>query len=422
MVVLDLFSGAGGLSEGFWKVGTKFVAHVEADKYACETLKTRASYWALKNSNNLQFYYDYLLGKIARDELWKISGIADKSEVIHKAIGENTYADIVKQIHMNMQEYDYQNIDVLIGGPPCQAYSLIGRSRMGDRVHSDHRNFLFEFYVQFLHEFKPKIFVFENVPGLINAGGGKYYEILMKALRKEYDVPEPEIHNAVDFGVLQNRKRYLIIGRRKDLKHLDISHFVPEPKVEILKNAKVFDLLDDLPSLQPGQQKQGKGLYKKQPSEYLTVSGIREKDFDILTQHIARPHNEKDREIYEIAIEKWNVNKEKLKYSDLPSRLISHNNTQSFLDRFNVVKSDLHACQTMVAHIAKDGHYFIHPDRHQKRSLSVREAARIQSFPDDFYFEGPRTAILTQIGNAVPPIMAYEIARYISFGVLKGVL
>ncbi len=409
MVVLDLFSGAGGLSEGFWRAGAKFAAHVEADKYACETLKTRAAYWALKKSDNLDFYYNYLLGKVTRDELWSKSGSIEKSEVIHQAIGKDTYSDIVKQIHTNIDENGYQNIDVLIGGPPCQAYSLIGRSRMGDKVHDDHRNYLFEFYVDFLHEFKPKIFVFENVPGLKNAGGGKYYELLMKALRKGYDVPEPAIYNAADFGVLQNRKRFLIIGRRKDYK-VNMTHFLPELKNNPFDGAIVRDLLNDLPPLKPGQEKNGKNAYKKSPSKYLRKSNIREDGFDILTQHIARPHNDRDREIYRIAIDKWNQEGHKLKYTDLPKRLINHKNTKSFLDRFNVVKPNKAACQTMVAHIAKDGHYFIHPDGEQARSLSVREAARIQSFPDNFYFEGPRTAVFTQIGNAVPPLMAEYIA------------
>ncbi|KYJ87550.1 DNA cytosine methyltransferase [Sulfurovum riftiae] len=412
MVVLDLFSGAGGLSEGFWRAGAKFAAHVEADKYACETLKTRAAYWALKKSDNLDLYCDYLLGKVTRDELWSKSGSIEKSEVIHKAIGKDTYSDIVKQIHTNMDENRYQNIDVLIGGPPCQAYSLIGRSRMGEKVHNDHRNYLFEFYIDFLHKFKPKIFVFENVPGLKNAGGGKYYEMLMKALRKEYDVPEPEIHNAAEYGVLQNRKRFLIIGCRKNCK-LNMAKFAPKQGVNPFDGAIVGDLLHDLPPIKPGQAKNGKGAYSKSPSEYLKKSGIREDSFNILTHHIARPHNDRDREIYKIVINKWNQENHKLKYSDLPKRLINHKNTKSFLDRFNVIKSNKSTCQTMVAHIAKDGHYFIHPDEKQARSLSVREAARIQSFPDDFYFEGPRTAIFTQIGNAVPPLMSEQIAKKI---------
>lgn len=122
-----------------------------------------------------------------------------------------------------------------------------------------------------------------------------------------------------------------------------------------------------------------------------------------LTQHIARMHNENDREIYETAINMWNNHKQRLKYTDLPEINRTHKNLKSFLDRFKVVSADLPFSHTVVAHIAKDGHYYIHPDITQKRSLSVREAARLQSFPDNFFFEGPRTSAFTQIGNAVPP-------------------
>jgi DNA (cytosine-5)-methyltransferase 1 len=129
-----------------------------------------------------------------------------------------------------------------------------------------------------------------------------------------------------------------------------------------------------------------------------------------VTQHIARPHNEQDLEIYSIAIDKWINDKERLKYSDIPKRLQTHNNTVSFLDRFKVVDLFGHS-HTLVAHIAKDGHYYIYPDSDQVRSISVREAARIQSFPDNYYFEGGRTAAFRQIGNAVPPLMAEAIAN-----------
>jgi DNA (cytosine-5)-methyltransferase 1 len=134
-----------------------------------------------------------------------------------------------------------------------------------------------------------------------------------------------------------------------------------------------------------------------------------------LTQHIARPHTEQDKRIYRIAVDKWNNKGQRLDYNDLPEVLKTHKNRHSFYDRFKIVAQDLNYSQTVVAHIAKDGHYYIHPDKMQNRSISVREAARLQSFPDDYYFEGVkessnRTAAFKQIGNAVPTLMAQEIA------------
>jgi len=139
---------------------------------------------------------------------------------------------------------------------------------------------------------------------------------------------------------------------------------------------------------------------------------IRTEEEPFVTQHIARPHNERDLKIYNIAINKWLNQKERLKYPDLPEELKTHKNQKSFLDRYKVV--DIFGLShTMVAHIAKDGHHYIYPDKNQVRSLSVREAARIQSFPDNYYFEGGRSAAFKQIGNAVPPLMSKEIAKKI---------
>ena len=148
----------------------------------------------------------------------------------------------------------------------------------------------------------------------------------------------------------------------------------------------------------------------KEFSEYLKETGIRTED-DILTWHIARNHIDRDRNIYRMAINAWNNNHGRLRYSDLPDCLSTHKNKSGFLDRFKVVAADLPTSHTMLAHISKDGHYFIHPDIEQARSISVREAARIQSFPDSYFFEGSRTAAFTQIGNAVPPLMAKGIAE-----------
>ena len=158
--------------------------------------------------------------------------------------------------------------------------------------------------------------------------------------------------------------------------------------------------------------------YKKPTTEYLKQSKIRN-EIDFVTQHIARPNNENDLEIYRMAVEEMNQGK-RLNYAKLPERLIRHKNTSSFTNRFQVVNGD-GISHTVVAHIAMDGHYYIHPDNKQNRSITIREAARIQSFPDDYFFEGSRTAAFKQIGNAVPPLMAEKIAKKIK-EILKSVV
>jgi len=196
-----------------------------------------------------------------------------------------------------------------------------------------------------------------------------------------------------------------LVGWSKDI---DGEYPLPDKKEH---NFFVSDLLNDLPSLKPGE---GKNVmdYDGPPNDYLKDSGIRD-DWNILTHHIARPHNKRDIMIYKKAINAWRKASERLKYTDLPKELQTHKNKKSFLDRFKVVADNKQQSHTIVAHIAKDGHYYIHPDFRQSRSLTVREAARIQSFPDDYYFEGPRTARYRQVGNAVPPLLAQGIAQKI---------
>ena len=269
----------------------------------------------------------------------------------------------------------------------------------------DPRNTLYILYGRMLKKYKPRMFVFENVMGIESANGGSTWKNLKKYFRRVgYEIDCKE-QNAKNFGVLQNRRRMIIIGWLKD-SGLNYPNF---PKVEI--TAKVSDLLCDLPALTPGK---GASAYSDvPPSPYVMEHGIRIAE-DVLTHHQARPNKERDIEIYRKAIELWNDGHKRLNYNDLPPELKTHKNTTSFTDRFKVVEGDEPCCHTVLAHLSKDGHYFIHPDIEQHRSITVREAARIQSFPDSYYFEGPRTSQFVQIGNAVPPMMAKGIAEKIT--------
>lgn len=401
---IDLFAGAGGLSEGFIREGFQAIAHVEMDKDACDTLKTRLAYHYLVQNNKLSIYKAYLKNEITRDVLW--GNIPE--QIMESVINEEITGETISGIFNNIdKQLDGHKVDLIIGGPPCQAYSLVGRSRDPNRMKGDKRNFLFRYYAEFLIKYKPRYFVFENVLGLLTAGNKRYLNEMIQLFESiGYSVAEPTVLNAEDYGVLQKRRRVIIMGKRGNKKF----NFPELQKVENKWQIK-RDLFYDLPWLKPGDEL-NIAKYTKPVNEYLKTTEIRN-GIDIVTQHITRNHNKRDLEIYSIAIDKWVNEKKRLKYSDLPARLQTHNNTEAFLDRFKVVDPIGHS-HTMVAHISKDGHYYIYPDSKQIRSISVREAARIQSFPDDYFFEGGRTAAFKQIGNAVPPLMAKAIAMKIS--------
>lgn len=396
---IDLFAGAGGLSEGFVRAGFNPIAHVEIDKNACDTLQTRNAYYYLKKKKDLGIYYDYLKKSISKQELFQELSFLEQN-VIHHAIGEDN-SKIFNRIDEKLHN---KNIDLIIGGPPCQAYSVVGRYRLLKSKDEDPRNLLYKEYAKFLKKYKPKVFVFENVLGLLSAEKGKYFNNLKKYFKSiGYDL-DYRVLNASEFGVLQDRKRVIIIGWRKDL---DFSY----PIFDFKENHNsVKDILLDLPFLNPGDN-EPISFYSKENNSYLKNAFIREES-EFVTQHITRQHNQRDLKIYKIAIEKWLNEKKRLNYPDLPNELKTHKNESSFIDRFKVVNVNGFS-HTVLAHIAKDGHYYIYPSLEQIRSLSVREVARIQSFPDNYYFEGGRTAAFKQIGNAVPPLMAYEIAKKI---------
>ena len=410
MRYIDLFAGAGGFSEGFKRAGLEPVAHVEVDTAACFTLKTRLSYYYLIKNNKSDIYVKYLKGEIGRARLYSFIPSHILESVINLSIGvENNHK--IFQIIENLN--GKKDIDIIVGGPPCQAYSLVGRARDEKGMQGDPRNYLYVQYGRFLKKYSPKLFVFENVIGLLSAERGKYFKNIQADFKSLGYVVKPFIVNANEFGVLQNRKRVIIIGWRKDL-DISIGSLADQSSYKY----EVKAIFKDLPKLHSGEGKDKYLNYTAGINDYLDFAKIRN-GIDILTQHVTRPHTEQDKEIYRITVEKWKINKERLDYNDLPERLKTHKNRDAFLDRFKVVADNVSHSQTVLAHIAKDGHYYIHPDIEQNRSISVREAARLQSFPDDYYFEGTkegqnRTNAFKQIGNAVPPLMVEKIAEKLS--------
>lgn len=395
--VIDLFAGAGGLSEGFVQAGFVPIAHVEMDKDACNTLRTRCCFHYLRANNQLDVYYKYLKDEITRETLYASVPSEVTNAVINVEISDKTINDTFDKIKLLAKG---RKIDMIIGGPPCQAYSLLGRHRK--TMEDDPRTLLYLQYGKFLKEFSPKGFVFENVPGLLSAKKGEHFQ----NLQVYFDELGYKVHfkmlNASDYGVLQERRRIIIVGWQKnnDMGYPDIE--------EITTDAVINDILGDLPLLKAGE-KEMVSSYKKENNSYLRESGIRADDEKFVTQNITRPVNTNDAAIYAYAIKLWDSKQVRVKYTDLPIELRTQKNEDSFLDRFKVVNGNGNA-HTVVAHLAKDGHYYIHPSLSVCRSVSVREAARMQSFPDNFFFEGSRSAMFKQIGNAVPPLMAKTIA------------
>jgi len=417
MKYIDLFAGAGGLSEGFLREGFEPIAHVEMNSDACFTIKTRMAYDFLRKEQKLCIYKAYLKGEISRQELYAKIPNELLHTVINTEISDKTIGGVFETIDSLLNDNE---VDLIIGGPPCQAYSVAGRARKTKegKMEGDIRNYLFEHYAEFLKQYEPKIFVFENVPGLLSAGEGKYLEEMFKKftslgykvninLKEAKNRKKAQIFDTSNYGALQKRERVIVVGYKEGLNFdFDLKKIINPEKANVKD-----DLLADLPKIKQNEHKLV-AYYEKEATEYQNKSILRDESFDFTTQHIARPHNEQDLEIYKIAIDLWINHKKRLNYATLPERLKTHKNQKAFLNRFQVV-NPFGITHTVVAHIACDGHYYIYPDLENPRSISVREAARIQSFPDNYFFEGSRTSIFKQIGNAVPPIFAQQIAKTI---------
>ncbi len=388
---IDLFAGCGGLSEGFYRMGFKALAHVEIDHAACETLRTRMKYYHYNNADEAVIEHD-----ITADD------IIDRIDNVIK--GEKP--------------------DVIIGGPPCQAYSTAGRVRDKEGMAHDSRNYLFESYQRILEKYKPKFFVFENVTGLLSAKVNNEYIFpkVINALGKDYKViddPSILVHNTCNYGVPQIRKRVIIMGVRKDLNNkeaIDLyrevvkTHFDPEmsenDRLGLKPYVTVEQALGDLPPVEPGCDASTSEYEYSCNNDFLQRIG--KEGIHPLMDHVCRKHNLKDRDRFrEMIRHHWSFGQLRRAMPEF-----EHENPRVFDNSYVVQWWDLPS-KTILAHIHKDGFQFIHPDLKQARTFTVREAARIQSFPDDFVFEGSRGNKFKQIGNAVPPLFAEALAKSI---------
>lgn len=502
--VIDLFAGPGGLCEGFSSVvdttgARKFAVKVsiEKDPIAHRTLLLRAIFRKFPRGEVPACYYEYVRGKLTREQFLSHPDIKDAAQHAAKEarcaeLGVTPTSEIdgwIREALGNHTEW------VLIGGPPCQAYSLAGRSRLRSKdvkkFESDSKHFLYIEYIRIIQQFAPAVFIMENVKGMLNStnAGKRIFEQILSDLKSPrenlaYEIKSLVVHKADgnlepndyvieadDHGIPQSRHRVILFGIRSDIAAATPAlHEHPETFL-LRKQAKkvgVSAALAGLPDLRSR-------LSREPDSNESWIQAVRESPLTLKGWHVPL------RSVIEAAMDKYIKKAEKLttfgapfieavvapgafmpehlqewfldpklggvllhetrghmrsdlhrymfaacfaatqKYApDLrnfpPSLLPDHVNvgeeTIPFKDRFRVQIGKLPS-STVVAHIKKDGHYYIHPDPGQCRSLTVREAARLQTFPDNYFFEGNRTEQYGQIGNAVPPLLAKQIGQII---------
>lgn len=416
MKIIDLFSGAGGLTEGFRNNFFDIIGHVEKEAAASQTLQLRDAYYYLKENNQIKIYYQFLSGEMNENELLSYVPSDLLANTINTTIGDDTLKTIFDQFDLALN--NGESVSGVIGGPPCQAYSTIGRALNAHKKSTDGRIYLYRYYIDFLKKYNPKFFVFENVKGLLSFKdidgnylfrkqnghliGRMYHEFRDAGYELDY-----RVINTKEYGVPQARERIIIFGTPTNRASLVDTFFAEFEKLKE-PSVTIYEALRDLPSLKAGQEN---NYYKSSANSYVKKY-FRKDDQIPLTQNLSRPNIERDLEIYRLTVQA-KENGHNLKYNEVPRQYQTHKNIDKFLDRYKALSWNEPA-HTIVAHIAKDGHHYIHPDIKQNRSITVREAARLQGFPDDFYFETSRTQALKQIGNAVPPILSEKIAHAIS--------
>ncbi|WCC44785.1 DNA cytosine methyltransferase [Tenacibaculum finnmarkense] len=401
---IDLFAGCGGLSEGFLS-SNKFngIAHVEWELPMVQTLRNRLNTkWdhTLDDAKKQVVHFDIQ----KTDELINGNWSEETKSIYSKTNHDFIIKDGLKGLVGNRE------VDFIIGGPPCQAYSIAGRAQDKNSMKDDYRNFLFESFVKVVKEFQPKAFVFENVPGMLSAepGGVKVTKRVFEAFEKiGYEISKPttlksHVYVANDFGVPQKRRRLIIVGVKKDqdTNLVDLYKEIDSQKIE--QKTTVKDAIKHLPKMFPLET--SKKVNGKNISHLLTD------DKKQIPQHTPRFHNDRDVKIFKEWVDN-NMNKKTLQekidfYNNLMNKSSKH-------AKYRNLEWDKPS-PTIVAHLYKDGLMFIHPDAKQARSITVREAGLLQSFPSDFDFIGSQGHCYKMIGNAVPPLMAKSIANGIN--------
>ncbi len=393
---IDLFAGCGGLEDGFLQSERfKDVAAVEWLLPQVETLRNRLkTKWKDENADEKVMHFD-----IQREEELFNGWENDEKFGTHKGL------DYLVEKHSD-------GIDLIIGGPPCQAYSVAGRVRDENGMKKDYRNYLFEHYLSVVNRYKPKVCIFENVPGMLSASpnGGLISDEIREGFKDigyeiSQDLKKQAVLNAADFGVPQNRKRVIIFAVNKkyfkdydaqELIDIFYKNYVGRRKVSKVKTVEeaIGDLEVVTPIFDPDKRRNRKA-YEELDSK--------------VSWHEPRYHNIRDMETFKLLAE--DIENGKFEYTDSKalSKLYEERvGSKSPIHRYYVLRRN-EPSTTIIAHLYKDGNRFIHYDSKQARTITPREAARLQSFPDDYEFFGSQTSTYQMIGNAVPPLLAKKL-------------